>query len=117
MRQAKLPTDVRTEAYRLALECAREREKDGDPEGAGVIRDLAASIKRIRLTRDVVEAGKVLAIGDLELNVRLARTLGESSPAALVGEVLDNGAHPLRSKLRKGDLLELAVVREAAGTI
>lgn len=58
-----------------------------------------------------------LTVGDLDMNVRLARTLGEASPAALVGEVLDNGTHPLRSKLRKRDLQELAEVRQAAGTI
>ena len=58
-----------------------------------------------------------LTIGDLDLNVRLARTLGEASPATLVGEVLDDGAHPLRSKLRKRDLQELAEVRQSAGTI
>lgn len=53
MRQAKRPADVRDEAYQLALEAARDRDRDGDPEGAGVIRDLAASIKRLRLTRDL----------------------------------------------------------------
>ncbi|TKW64666.1 MAG: hypothetical protein DI616_18160 [Paracoccus denitrificans] len=111
-RQAKRAADVRDEAYRHALDAAREREADGDPEGAGVIRDLAASIKRIRLTLDVGEAAKVPTIGDLDMNVRLARTLGEASPAALVGEVLDNDAHPLRSKLRKRDLQDLAEVRE-----
>lgn len=58
-----------------------------------------------------------LTIGDMDLNVRLARTLGEASPAALVGEVLDNGTHPLRSKLRARDLKELADVRDVAGTI
>jgi len=58
-----------------------------------------------------------LTIGDLDLNVRLARALGEASPAALVGEVLDNDAHPLRSKLRARDLKELAEVREAAAVI
>lgn len=117
MRQAKSPSDVRDEAYRLALFHARERANDGDAEGADVIRDLAASIKRIRLTLDVAEPGKVLAIGDLDLSVRLVNTLGAASPAQLVGEVLDNGAHPLRSKLRARDLKQLAEVREAAGVI
>lgn len=54
MRQPKRPSDVRDEAYRLALFHARERANEGDPEGAGVIRDLAASIKRIRLDRKSV---------------------------------------------------------------
>lgn len=117
MRQAKLPTDIRTEAYRLALEWARERDKDGDPEGASVIRDLAALIKAIRLTRDVVEAGKALVVGDLDLSVRLVNTLGAASPAGLVGEVLDNGAHPLRSKLRARDLKQLAEARQETGVI
>lgn len=110
MRQSKRPSDVRDEAYRLALFHARERANEGDPEGAGVIRDLAASIKRIRLTLDVAE--KARTIGDLDMNVRLARTLGEASPASLVDEVLDNDAHPLRSKLRKRDLTDLAEVRQ-----
>ena len=110
MRQSKRPSDVRDEAYRLALFHARERANEGDPEGAGVIRDLAASIKRIRLTLDVAEQART--IGDLDMNVRLARTLGEASPASLVDEVLDNDAHPLRSKLRKRDLKDLAEVRQ-----
>lgn len=112
-RQAKPPADVRDEAYRLALEHARDREADGDPEGAGVIRDLAAAIKRIRLTRDV--AAKPLTIADLELNVRLANTLGLASPASLVCDVLDDDTHPLRSTLRKGDLKELVETRSAIG--
>ena len=58
-----------------------------------------------------------LTIGDLELNVRLARTLGEASPVALVREVLDNDGHPLRSKLRTGDLKELTKVRQESGAI
>lgn len=113
-RQAKQPSDVRDEAYRLALDAARERAADGDPEGAGVIRDLAASIKRIRLTLDQVEPAS-LTIGDLDLNVRLSQTLGPGSPAKLVGDVLDNDTHPLRSTLRKRDLNELAEVRSALG--
>ncbi len=116
MRQSKRPSDVRDEAYRLALYHARERANEGDPEGAGVIRDLAASIKRIRLTLDV-DATTARTIGDLDLNVRLARTLGEASPASLVDDVLDNDAHPLRSKLRKRDLKDLAEARQKSGAI
>lgn len=43
---------IRREAAQLARNAAVEREKDGDPEGAGVIRDLAADIEKIRLTED-----------------------------------------------------------------
>ena len=111
MRQAKRPADVRDEAYRLALEAARDRDRDGDPEGAGVIRDLAASIRRIRLTRDAIEPAPARTVGDMDLNVRLRNTLGANSPAELVGDVLDNEAHPLRSKLRKRDLAELTAAR------
>lgn len=35
-------------AAKLAREYADERQADGDPEGAGVIRDLAAAILRIK---------------------------------------------------------------------
>ena len=114
MRQPKRPSDVRDEAYRLALFHARERANEGDPEGAGVIRDLAASIKRIRLTLDVAGAATARTIGDLDLNVRLANTLGATSPVDLIGAVLDDENHPLRSKLRKGDLKELAEIRPGA---
>lgn len=58
-----------------------------------------------------------LTIGDLDISVRLVNMLGAASPAGLVGEVLDDGAHPLRSKLRARDLKQLAEVREAAGVI
>lgn len=58
-----------------------------------------------------------LTVADLDMSIRLARTLGEASPAALVGEVLDNEAHPLRSKLRARDLKQLAEVRKEAGAI
>jgi transcriptional regulator with XRE-family HTH domain len=58
-----------------------------------------------------------LTIGDLDLSVRLVNMLGAASPAGLVGEVLDDRAHPLRSKLRARDLKELAEVRAAAGAI
>ncbi|WP_010188171.1 helix-turn-helix domain-containing protein [Sphingomonas sp. PAMC 26605] len=56
-------------------------------------------------------------VGDLDLSVRLVNTLGAASPAGLVGEVLDNGAHPLRSKLRARDLKQLAEARHEAGVI
>lgn len=49
-RQSKAPVAIRCEAYELALEAANERESDGDPEGAGAIRDLAERIKAIRLS-------------------------------------------------------------------
>ena len=52
MRNAKHPARIRREAATLAREAARDREADGDPEGAGVLRDLADRIGRIRLTAD-----------------------------------------------------------------
>jgi hypothetical protein len=58
-----------------------------------------------------------LTIADLDMSVRLVNTLGAASSARLIGEVLDDGAHPLRSKLRAHDLKQLAEVREAAGVI
>lgn len=58
-----------------------------------------------------------VTIGDLDLSVRLVNTLGAASPAGLVGEVLDDGAHPLRSKLRARDLKQLAEARQEAGVI
>lgn len=51
-RTPKGARQVRAEAVRLARAEAREREMTGDPEGAGVLRDLAAAIRRIRLTSD-----------------------------------------------------------------
>lgn len=53
MRQAKTLVDIRNEAAKMARASAREREDTGDPEGAGVLRDLAKEIETIRLTRDV----------------------------------------------------------------
>lgn len=53
MRRPLTPIDIRNRAARLAREAAREREACGDPEGAGVIRDLANEISRIRTTEDV----------------------------------------------------------------
>lgn len=49
-RQYKAPFAIREEAAELALEAAQQREQDGDPEGADVLRDLAAQIRRIRMT-------------------------------------------------------------------
>lgn len=51
-RQRKAPIAIRVEAEEIAREWARDREAEGDPEGAGVIRDLADRIGRIRLTED-----------------------------------------------------------------
>ena len=41
--------DIRENARRLAHDAAIQREKDGDPEGAEIIRELAKDIKRIPL--------------------------------------------------------------------
>ena len=49
-RQSKAAVAIREEAAELALEAAQQREQVGDPEGADVLRDLAAQIRRIRLT-------------------------------------------------------------------
>ncbi len=43
--------ELRAEAVRIARQWARDRHADGDPEGAGVIRDLADSIARIKLLK------------------------------------------------------------------
>lgn len=115
MRQPKTPSAVRDEAYHLAMLHARERASEGDPKAADAIRDLAASISLIRLTVD--KPNRLPIIGDLALNVRLAQTLGTESPATLVGEVLDDDAHPLRSKLSKSQLRELEEVRQESGLI
>ncbi len=48
-RQARTARDVRQEAVAMARRWARDRMADGDPEGAGVIRDLADAIARIKL--------------------------------------------------------------------
>lgn len=117
MRQPKSTSDVRAEAYQLALYRARERAIQGDAEGAGVILDLAASIKSIRLTLDVDSAVKVLTIGDLDLSVRTTNILGATSPVSLIDEVLNDAAHPLRKGLTIRDLKELAEVRQAVGAI
>lgn len=49
-RRMKAPVAIREEAYELAMLQAAERETDGDPEGAGVIRDLADAIRKITLS-------------------------------------------------------------------
>ena len=49
-RQFKAPIAIREEAAELARQTAQQREQDGDAEGADVLRDLAAQIRRIRLT-------------------------------------------------------------------
>lgn len=49
-RHSKASAAIREEAAELAVEAARQREQDGDPEGANVLRDLSAQIRRIRLT-------------------------------------------------------------------
>lgn len=51
LRTTKTARELRADAVRLARIAASEREKDGDPEGAGVIRDLAASISKIKLLK------------------------------------------------------------------
>lgn len=78
---------------------------------------LRASDSVIRSDAPQLEPSRTapLTIGDLDLSVRLVNTLGTASPAGLVGEVLDDGAHPLRSKLRARDLKQLAEARQEAG--
>lgn len=51
----KTPSMVRAEAERLARRAAEERFRDGDPEGAGVIVDLADEIAAIWLTRSTTK--------------------------------------------------------------
>lgn len=48
----KTAAEIREEAYKLARWTLEEREETGDLEGVGVMRDLSASIRRIRLTKD-----------------------------------------------------------------
>ena len=45
----KSAATMRKEAYQLALASSRQRFTDGDPEGAGVIKDLANDIKKLSL--------------------------------------------------------------------
>lgn len=49
--KGKTPAEIRSEASALARYYAEEREREGDPEGAGVLRDLAAAINKIKLSR------------------------------------------------------------------
>lgn len=50
-RQPVTARELRDEAVRIARAWARDRAADGDPEGAGVIRDLADRIARIKLLK------------------------------------------------------------------
>lgn len=49
-RMPKTAKTVRDEAEALAREWSDDRERDGDPEGAGVLHDLADRIAKIPLT-------------------------------------------------------------------
>lgn len=49
-RQLRPAIVIRVAAVELAQNAATEREKDGDPEGADVIRDLAEQISKIPLS-------------------------------------------------------------------
>lgn len=51
-RMKKSPDDIRREAAAMVRTWAREQERLGDAEGAGMLRDLALEISRIRLTKD-----------------------------------------------------------------
>lgn len=46
-RKRKTPAEIRKEAADLARFWAIEREREGDPEGSGLIRDLAKAIASI----------------------------------------------------------------------
>lgn len=48
----KTPREIRADAVAVARLHASERDRDGDPEGAAAMRDLANSIGRIRLTKE-----------------------------------------------------------------
>lgn len=48
-RRNRSGSEVRADAVALAREAADQRFRDGDPEGADVIRDLAKAIGRIQL--------------------------------------------------------------------
>lgn len=54
MKKLRPPSEIRDEAVRLALHASVERAKDGDPEGASVIRDLAWQIKQISLFKSAL---------------------------------------------------------------
>lgn len=49
-RRRKTPAEIRREAAAMARADYLQRLADGDPEGAGVLQDLARAIARIRLT-------------------------------------------------------------------
>lgn len=49
MARENLARLVRDRARRIALDSARRREADGDPEGPDIIRDLAAEIAEIQI--------------------------------------------------------------------
>ena len=49
-RQRKAPVAIREEAAELARIAAEQREQDGDPEGAEVLRDLFEQIRKISLS-------------------------------------------------------------------
>jgi hypothetical protein len=49
MTKRKTPAQVRAEAANLARYVADQRARDGDPEGAEVIRELADDIEAISL--------------------------------------------------------------------
>jgi len=49
-RQLRPAVVIREHAAELARVAAEEREKDGDPEGADVIRELEAAIRKIPLS-------------------------------------------------------------------
>lgn len=53
-RRRKTASAVRAEAARLAAQEAEQRDRDGDPEGAGVLRDLARTIRAIRILHPAV---------------------------------------------------------------
>lgn len=50
-RPKKTARELRAEAIEIVRSSARQRDRDGDPEGAGVLRDIADQIGRIRLTK------------------------------------------------------------------
>lgn len=52
VRRDRTAKEMRFAAARRARVAADDRERDGDPEGAGVLRDLAREISRIRLTTE-----------------------------------------------------------------
>lgn len=49
-RQLRPPVVIREHAAELAREAADQREKDGDPEGADILRELEQEIRKIPLS-------------------------------------------------------------------